>query len=179
MYCGHCELLGFAILKINSIKQPLQMWMPLVGILDMMNPIFTNARTGRSVRGAKSVIASLQRTTTPSIRALSERKQKRGVRQIQIVSKNIGQLIARNIISKRSSENMACQLIGLICKCKSRIASAWDANVICYGQTSRTRRTWITATNLEMFAGYYVTDATRSSAYAKTQPQFFNLSLST
>lgn len=144
-----------------------------------MIPTSTNARTGRSGHGAKSAIASLPRIITPSIQVLSERRQRRGARQIQIESENIAPPIAKRHTGKRSSENTAFILIGSTYKCTSRRASAWGVNAIWHGQTSRTLRTSITATNLEGFAGYCATGATRSSVCAKTQLQFSNLSPAT
>ena len=144
-----------------------------------MNQTSTNARTGRSGHGAKSAIASSRRIITPSTQVLSGRKQRRGARQIQIASRNIELPIVKSPTDKRSLGNTEFRLIGSTCKCTSRRVGAWGVNVTCHGQISRTRRTSITATNLERFGGYCATDATRSSVYAKTQLQFSNLSPAT
>ena len=144
-----------------------------------MNPTSTNARTGRSGHGAKSAIGSSPRTITPRIPDSLERKQRRGENRMRIELKNIALPIAKSPIGRRSSGNTVFRLIGSMAKWPSRKESVWDANVNSSGQTSRTRRTLITAINLERFAGYCATDATRSSGYAKTQLQFSNLSSAT
>jgi len=144
-----------------------------------MNLTSTNARTGRSGHGAKSAIGSSPRTITPRIPDSSEKRQRLGENQTWIESKNIALPIDKRHTGKKSLGNTVFILIGSICKCASRRVSAWAVNAICRGQTSRTLRTSITATNRERFAGYCATDATQSSAYAKTRLQFSNLSPAT
>ena len=174
----HCSQALLDLLEKNAILPACARRAPTAN-KNSMNPISTNARMGRSGHGAKSAIGSSPRNTTPRIPDSSERKQRRGENLTRIELKNIAPPIAKSHTGKRSSENTVSLLIGLIFKCTNRRVGAWGANATCHGQTSRTRRTSITATNRERFAGYCATDATRSLAYAKTQLQFSNLSPAT
>jgi UDP-N-acetylenolpyruvoylglucosamine reductase len=143
---------------------------------NLMNLTSINARTADFSHGAKSAIASPQRIIMPSIQALSEKGQRHGARQIQIASRNIERPIGKSHTDKKSPENTVFRLVGSMFKCPNKTENAWDVNASFFGQTSRTRRMSITATNLERFAGYYATDATLSSDYAKTQLHSSNLS---